>query len=142
MTVLHRLLEPGSDRACEKWKDRYRIDGSPSLRLQHFYRAMGWLGEELGKEEQDGLVPFSPRCVKDVIEEDLFWLRRDLFTTMDMMFFDTTSIYFEGEGGETLGEYGHSKDHRPDLKQMVVGALLDGDGHPVCCEMWPGVRRM
>jgi len=57
---------------------------------------------------------------------------------MDMMFFDTTSIYFEGEGGETLGEYGHSKDHRPDLKQMVVGALLDGDGHPVCCEMWPG----
>ncbi len=138
VTVLHRLLEPGSDRACEKWKDRYRIDGSPSLRLQHFYRAMGWLGEELGKEEQDGLVPFSPRCVKDVIEEDLFWLRRDLFTTMDMMFFDTTSIYFEGEGGETLGEYGHSKDHRPDLKQMVVGALLDGDGHPVCCEMWPG----
>jgi transposase len=37
-----------------------------------------------------------------------------------MVFFDTTSIYFEGEGGEALGQYGHSKDHRPDLKQMVL----------------------
>jgi transposase len=138
VTVLHRLLTSGSDRACEKWKDDYRIEGADTLELQHFYRAMGWLGEPLGKEDQDGLVPFSPRCVKDVIEEELFWKRRDLFTSMDMMFFDTTSIYFEGEGGETLGEHGHSKDHRPDLKQMVVGALLDGDGHPVCCEMWPG----
>ena len=54
--------------------------------------------------------------------------------------FDTTSIYFEGEGGETLGSRGHSKDHRPDLKQMVVGAALDGEGRPVSCEMWPGNR--
>jgi len=138
VTVLHRLLNPGSDRACEKWKESYQIEGVDELDLQHLYRAMGWLGEPLKEEEQDGLVPFSPRCVKDVIEEELFFRRRDLFTSMDMMFFDTTSIYFEGEGGETLGEYGHSKDHRPDLKQMVVGALLDGEGNPVCCEMWPG----
>lgn len=54
------------------------------------------------------------------------------------MFFDTISLYFEGEGGETLGGYGYSKDHRADLKQMVVGAVLDGEGHPVCCELWPG----
>ena len=137
-TVLHRLLNPGSDRACEKWKEAYRINGADELELQHFYRAMGWLGDSLEEDEQDGLVPFSPRCVKDVIEEALFFRRRDLFTSMDMMFFDTTSIYFEGEGGESLGEYGHSKDHRPDLRQMVVGALLDGEGNPVCCEMWPG----
>lgn len=137
-TVLHRLLNPGSDRACEKWKEAYRIEGAEELELQHFYRAMGWLGDPLEEDEQDGLVPFSPRCVKDVIEEELFFRRQDLFTSMDMMFFDTTSIYFEGEGGESLGEYGHSKDHRPDLRQMVVGALLDGEGNPVCCEMWPG----
>ncbi len=138
VTVLHRLLNPGSDRACEKWKEAYRIEGADSLELQHFYRAMGWLGEALSQEDQDDIIPFSPRCNKDVIEEALFWKRRDLFTTMDMLFFDTTSIYFEGEGGESIGMYGHSKDHRPDLKQMVVGAFLDGDGHPVCCEMWPG----
>jgi Transposase DDE domain len=138
VTVLHRLLAPGSDRACEKWKTDYRIERADTLELQHFYRTMGWLGAPLIENEQDGIVPFSPRCNKDVIEEELFWKRRDLFTSMDMLFFDTTSIYFEGEGGGSIGEYGHSKDHRPDLKQMVVGALLDGDGHPVCCEMWPG----
>jgi transposase len=57
---------------------------------------------------------------------------------LDLVFFDTTSIYFEGEGGATLGQYGNSKDHRPDRKQLVVGAILDQDGRPVCCELWPG----
>ena len=39
---------------------------------------------------------------------------------------------------ETIGQRGHSKDHRPDLKQMIVGAVLDGQGRPICCELWPG----
>jgi transposase len=108
------------------------------LQLHHFYRAMAFLGGELPKEEQTGATPFSPRCVKDKIEEALFARNKDLFTTLDMVFFDTTSIYFEGAGGDTLGQYGHSKDHRPDLKQMVVGMVLDNAGRPVCSEMWPG----
>src|SRR5437667_364883 len=83
-------------------------------------------------------APFAPRCTKDLVEEALHERRRDLFTDLDLVFFDTTSLYFEGDGGETLGQYGHSKDHRPDLKQMVVGAVLDGDGRPICCELWPG----
>ena len=51
---------------------------------------------------------------------------------------DTTSLYFEGAGGQTLGQRGFSKDHRPDLDQMILAVLLDGDGRPVCTEMWPG----
>jgi transposase len=51
---------------------------------------------------------------------------------------DTTSVYFEGAGGQTLGRRGSSKDHRPDLHQMILAVLLDGDGRPVCTEMWPG----
>ena len=51
---------------------------------------------------------------------------------------DTTSLYFEGAGGQTLGQRGFSKDHRPDLNQMILAVLLDGDGRPVCTEMWPG----
>src|SRR5439155_379495 len=73
-----------------------------------------------------------------VIEEQLFARRRDLFTEVEVVFFDTTSLYFEGQGGATLGRYGHSKDHRPDEKQLVVGAVLDGAGRPLCCELWPG----
>lgn len=138
VTVLHRLLAPGSDRQAERWKEDYVITGAKALDLQHFYRAMAWLGEPLPPEAQEAATPFTPRCTKDVLEERLFARRRDLFTGLDMVFFDTTSIYFEGQGGETLGQYGHSKDHRPDLRQLVVGAVLDNEGQPVCAELWPG----
>ena len=45
---------------------------------------------------------------------------------------------FDREGGQALGRRGYSKDHRPDLKQMILAVLIDGDGRPVCSEMWPG----
>ncbi len=54
----------------------------------------------------------SPRCVKDVVEERLFAHRRDLLTRLDLVFMDTTSLYFEGAGGQTLGQHGYSKDHQ------------------------------
>jgi transposase len=50
---------------------------------------------------------------------------------------DTTSLYFEGLGGQSIGQYGNSKDHRPDLRQMILAVLIDGDGRAVCSEMWP-----
>ena len=136
LTVLHRLFVSGSDRSCDRWQRDYVIDGSDALSLHHLYRAMAFLGEEM--EDQKDRTPFAPRCMKDLIEEDLFLERRDLFSGLDCVFFDTTSIYFEGEGGETIGELGHPKDHRPDLRQMVVGIILDDHGQPVCSEMWPG----
>ena len=136
LTVVHRLFASGSDRSCDKWHQDYRIEGVEDLSLHHLYRAMVFLGDEI--EDQEDKTPFSPRCTKDLIEEAMFDERRDLFTGLDLVFFDTTSIYFEGEGGESLGERGYSKDHRPDLNQMVVGAVLDEEGKPICCEMWPG----
>jgi transposase len=141
LTVLHRLLAPAggtSDRAAEKWQAGYEGPDQAPLELQHLYRAMAWLGEELAPETQEGATPFAPRCTKDAIEEALFQRRHDLFSELSLAFFDTTSLYFEGQGGESLGRHGHSKDHRPDLKQMVVGMVLDGDGRPVCSELWPG----
>ena len=73
----------------------------------------------------DDPAPFAPRCLKDVIEERLFAHRRDLLTRLDLVFMDTTSLYFEGDGGQTLGQHGYSKDHRPDLRQMILAVLLD-----------------
>jgi hypothetical protein len=136
LTVLHRLFVSGSDRSCEKWNRDYKINGVEELSLHHLYRAMTFLGEET--EDQKDATPFSPRCTKDLIEEGIFFERRDLFTGLDLVFFDTTSIYFEGSGGDRIGKKGHSRDHRSDLNQMVVGAVIDNKGKPVCCEMWPG----
>jgi transposase len=98
---------------------------------------MAWLGEELPEQEQADHT-FSPRCTKDLIEEELFLRTRNLFSSLDLVFFDTTSIYFEGQGGQSIGMRGHNKDGCPHLKQMVVGAVIDGDGRPICCELWPG----
>lgn len=138
LTVLHRLMVSGSDRAAEHWCRDYAIEGVQGLQLHHLYRAMAWLGEELGADHQAGATGFSPRCVKDLIEESLFARHQSLFSGLDLVFFDTTSIYFEGQGGQTLGRNGHSKDHRPDLKQMVVAVVIDSTGRPICCELWPG----
>jgi hypothetical protein len=136
LTVLHRLMSSGSDRYCDRWRRDYAVAGSEKLDLHHLYRAMGFLGEPLA--DQTAASDFATRCNKDLIEEELFKMWRDLFTGLELVFFDTTSIYFEGEGGESLGQRGFSKDHRPDLKQMVVGVVLNDEGRPICCEMWPG----
>src|SRR5271156_1270607 len=138
LTVLHRLCATGSDRAALRWKEDYLIDGSEDIELHHLYRAMGWLGAQLPRSQQQGSSKLVPRCTKDLVEERMFEGRRDLFTDLEVVFFDTTSLYFEGQGGEALGQHGHSKDHRPDLHQMVVGAVLDGTGRPISCELWPG----
>jgi Transposase DDE domain len=141
VSVLHRLFAPGSDRSAQKWKAAYMIADAQCLELHQLYRAMGWLGEPISAAgvpaaKSDGAA--MRRTRKDLIEERLFDRRRDLFSALDVVFFDTTSIYFEGEGGERLGQYGHSKDHRPDLKQMVVGVVVDNQGRPIMSQLWPG----
>jgi len=138
LTVLHRLMGGGSDLSADRWREDYRIDGVAGLELHHLYRAMAWLGEILPAGEQEGATRFAPRCTKDLVEERLFANRRDLFSRLDLVFMDTTSLYFEGQGGQTLGRHGYSKDHRPDLRQMILAVLIDGDGRPVCSELWPG----
>jgi hypothetical protein len=128
LTVLHRLMVSGSDRFCERWHQDYVIKGVGGIELQHLYRAMGFLGGELADQAQAGA--FAPRCTKDCIEEEIFFHRRDLFSGLDLVFFDTTSLYFEGAGGDHIGQR--------DLKQRVLGVVIDDKGLPICCEMWPG----
>jgi transposase len=139
-TVLHRLFVSGSDRACDKWIEDYAVPGVDGLALHHLYRAMAWLGEELDAADggQAHATPFAPRCVKDQIEEALFERRRDLFSELSVVFMDTTSLSFEGAGGETLGQRGHSKDHRPDLMQLILCVVIDAEGRPICTEIMPG----
>jgi len=132
LSTLHRLLISGSDRFCDRWRRDYSLPGQESIELHHLYRAMAFLGEPL--KEKRGFSEF----VKDKIEEFIFVNNKDLFSDLEMVFFDTTSIYFEGNGGKEIGRYGYSKDHRPDRKQMIVGVVIDNNGMPICCEMLPG----
>ncbi len=139
-TVLSRLINPGSDRGTLHWLKNYSIHGAEKIGLHHFYRTMGWLGKNLNQEKKKRAFGKNSvaLCRKDLIEESLFSLRRDLFSEIELVFFDTTTLYFEGEGGSELGQRGNSKDHRPDLNQMVVGMVIDNNGNPVCSELLPG----
>lgn len=103
LTVLHRLFASGSDRACEKWKEDYHVERTELLALHQLYRAMSFLGEEI--KDQKNKTPFSPRCHKDLIEECLSERRQDLFSGLDLVFFDTTSIYSSLEQTESKNEY-------------------------------------
>jgi transposase len=61
---------------------------------------------------------------------------------VDLLFFDTTSTYFERDdedgGDEAFRRFGHSKDHRNDLPQIVIGLAVTKEGVPVRCWCWPG----
>lgn len=128
LTVLHRLMVSGSDRHAHDWQQRLHIPGAEALTLEHAYKAMAWLGEEAA----DG------RPMTDTVEEALYRHRQPLLGELSVAFFDTTSLYFEGRGGATLGQRGFSKDFRPQLHQVVLGIVLDGHDRPIASFLWPG----
>jgi Transposase DDE domain len=120
--VLQRILAPGSDRAGVKWAETVHARGFETLRLPHYYRALRVLWAK-----------------KVPIEQALYEKGLDLFNQpLDLVFFDTTSLYFEGAGPEGLARLGKSKDHRPDHPQVILGILMRRDGLPIACEVWPG----
>ena len=120
-TVLSRLFFPGSDRRALRMARDYQLALPKAPKLHQLYRAMAWLGE-----------------AQDEVEERLFARNRNLFTGLSLVFFDTTSLYFEGHGGESLGRHGFSKDGCPEERQMIVGAVIGATGRPISCPMWPG----
>ena len=89
---------------------------------------MAWLGE----------VDASGRSTAEAIEEALYRHRQPLLGEVSVAFFDTTTLWFEGAGGESLGQRGHSKDYRGHLKQVALGIVLDGEDRPIASFLLPG----
>jgi transposase len=123
--VVNRALAPDSKRGVEEWvKEDVALGNPEPISLQHLYRAMDFLldnGEEIQKE--------------------VFFATADLLhLEVDLLFFDTTSTYIERdeEDEEGFKRYGHSKDHRPDLPQVVIGLAVTKEGLPVRCWVLPG----
>ncbi len=128
LTVLHRLLVSGSDRHASTWRQGLRIPGADDLDLDTAYKAMAWLGD----------IDKHGHGTAETIEEALYRHRQPLFGTVSVAFFDTTTLWFEGAGGESLGQRGHSKDYRGHLKQVVLGIVLDDADRPIASFLLPG----
>ncbi|WAH35678.1 IS1634 family transposase [Alicyclobacillus dauci] len=124
--VANRALNPSSKLGIE---DRVNRDvahpGVENFEVHQGYRAMDFLMES------------------DVdIQREVFETVSDLLNLeVDLLFFDTTSSYFEMDDEpeeDSLRQPGYSKDHRPDLPQVVIGFSVTRDGIPVRCWVWPG----
>ena len=145
--VANRALDASSKLAAAGWvSDDVHVDGLPATSDDACYRAMDWLLE-----------------IKDALEREVFWQVATLLDLeVDLLFFDTTSTYFErdepdapvardergaaladtsgGDGATKAGfrTYGKSKDHRDDLPQIIVGMAVTRTGIPVRVWCWPG----
>jgi DDE family transposase len=143
--VANRAIDPSSKLAAADWASHdVAIPGLDGMDDDQAYRAMDLLIEA----DTDAKV-----------QEAVFFAVADLLNLeVDLLFFDTTSTYFErdtedpepdpatdgaddvdganGAGG--FRRYGHSKDHRRDLPQIVIGLAVTREGIPVRCWCWPG----
>jgi len=130
--VANRALAPCSKLAAAEWASRdVHIPGLAEMDEDQAYRAMDVLA--------------AADCEAGV-QEAVFFACADLLNLeVDLLFFDTTSTYFERDepevgrdGGPGFRALGHSKDHRPDLPQVVIGLAVTREGIPVRVWVWPG----
>lgn len=77
---------------------------------------------------------------KPALERHLAQKWRDLFgATFDLVLFDLTSTYLEGDGAEVpSAQRGYSRDHRPDCLQVVLALIVTPEGFPLTYEVFPG----
>lgn len=124
--VANRALSPGSKLSMEEWVSRdVEISGLTDVTSQQLYRAMDALLE-----------------VREEVEKQVYHAVADLMNlTVDLLYFDTTSSYFEVEPSESTDGFrkqGYSKDSRPDLLQVVIGLAVTKEGIPIRSWVWPG----
>jgi transposase len=130
--VCNRALQPLSKLACAGWVgEEVVIPGLPEIDDDSCYRAMDWLLE-----------------VENQLAEQVYWSLCNLLNLeVDLLFFDTTSTYFEMDEPDPSTTAapkgfrsfnGHSKDHRADLPQILIGMAVTRDGLPIRIWTWPG----
>ena len=123
------------DREGRRWVPNWRTDEerrasrSPRVRVEfrqltRWYRTLDQLEER-----------------KEQIERELYLRLRDLFSLqVDLVLYDLTSTYFEGEGPPLLGAHGHSRDGKPRNRQVLVGVVMV-DGWPITHHVFKGNTR-
>jgi len=120
MMLLDRVSSPCSKlKTFERQANRL---GQKTIPLQHLYRSLDLLAD-----------------AKEEIEKSLFLKNRTLFNmTVDVVFYDVTTFYFESHTADELKEFGFSKDHKNNEVQVVMGLLMDAEGRPVGFDLYPG----
>jgi hypothetical protein len=127
--VANRAVDPMSKLSAAEWASHdAAIPGLAGMDDDQAYRAMDLLVEADTEAR---------------VQEAVFFAAATLLNLeVDLLFFDTTSTFFqrdgEDDGADGFRRLGHSKDHRPDLPQVVIGLAVTREGIPVRVWCWPG----
>jgi transposase len=147
--VANRLTAPGSEHALAQWLENDFVCDRCGRRF-----VAAWRDDDERKASRAPRVRVEARqlqqwyrtldqllACKAQVEHALFLRLRDLFSLrVDMVFYDLTSTYFEGQGPPTLGAHGHSRDGKPRNRQVLVGLVMV-DGWPIAHHVFAGNRR-
>ncbi|MDI6800414.1 MAG: IS1634 family transposase, partial [Actinomycetota bacterium] len=124
LLVINRLCDPCSKLALLDWLESVHCPMSEKPSYHHLLRAMDRLGEAKDKAE--------PLIAKCLLEDE---------APPDLVFYDITSTYFEGDKSlaeDDFRRYGYSRDHRPDRRQIVIGMVMSRSGIPLCHHVFDG----
>jgi transposase len=122
LMISNRLINPMSKLAVDKWKEKIYGENFNSLELQYLYRSLDILAEH-----------------KDMVEKSFFEKTRNLFkSSVSIVFYDLTTLYFESQQADALKKYGYSKDNKTDCVQVVIGLVINQDGLPISYHLFPG----
>ncbi len=120
LQVIDRLLSPRSRLAL--WKQQQRYLQLNEVPLHQIYRSLDFLAEK-----------------KEALEWHTFHQHRHLFNNkVDVVFYDVTTFHFESVRTDTLREFGFSKSGKFNEVQVVMGLLLDEEGHPIGFNLFAG----
>jgi transposase len=117
--VINRCVDPLSKLGATRWVERtgykrMKSFANLSLEVKQFYRSMDYLVR-----------------AKEDIEQAIYKRLEDLFSiNVHLTFYDITSTYMYTENC-LIGKKGYSRDHRPDLEQIVIGVVTSYEGYPI-----------
>jgi transposase len=125
LMVFNRICDPRSKLGILEWFKGIHFPGIEQPEYHHFLRTMDWLIDN-----------------KNILEKTIWSKLKTLLDfDVELVFYDITSTYFEGEKSITeddIRTYGYSRDHRPDRKQVVVGLVVSSSGLPICHHVFQG----
>lgn len=138
--LVNRLTRPGSEHALAAWLEdfyvvtaqgsRWKPEWKPSRRVKVSFEQL-----RLWYETLDDLLAQKPQ-----IERAIWQQLRDLFSLEpELVFYDITSTYFEGQGPAELGRFGYSRDGKPRNRQVLIGVVMM-DGWPIAHHVFAGNR--
>jgi len=138
--IANRLVRPSSEHGLARWLETDFVCDRQGRRFVPGWQRRGRV--QVRAQQLQAWYRTLDRLIaaKSAIEVALYQRLRDLFSLQpDLVLYDITSTYFEGQGPEGLAKYGYSRDGKAQNVQVVVGLVMVA-GWPIAHHVWPGNR--